>query len=92
MKEQQPWLPKPGSMQLMMLDAKHSDGHAFLLQWKLLAIGEERHNVFFFHLAALLALRQGRPKSTVVRDIYGHLSISLVRSVARSIMTRETVN
>ena len=34
-------------MQLMMLDAKHSDGHAFLLQWKLLAIGEERHNVFF---------------------------------------------
>ena len=47
MKEQQPWLPRPGSMQLMMLDVKHSDGHAFLLPWKLLAIGEERHNVFF---------------------------------------------
>ena len=46
----------------------------------------------FSHLATLLALRQGRPKSTVVRDIYGHLSISLVRSVARSIMGRETVN
>ena len=46
MKEQQPWLPKPESMQLMMLDAKHSDGHAFLLPWKLLAIGEESHNVY----------------------------------------------
>ena len=46
----------------------------------------------FSHLATLLALRQGRPKSSVVRDIYGCLSISLVRSVARSIMGRETVN
>ena len=46
----------------------------------------------FSRLATLLALRQGRPKSSVVRDIYGCLSISLVRSVARSIMGRETVN
>ena len=45
----------------------------------------------FSRLATLLALRQGRPKSSVVRDIYGCLSISLVRSVARSIMGRETV-
>ena len=36
----------------------------------------------FSRLATLLALRQGRPKSSVVRDIYGCLSISLVRSVA----------
>ena len=47
---------------------------------------------FFSRLASLLALRQGRPKSSVVRDIYGCLNISLVRSVARSIMGRETVN
>ena len=40
----------------------------------------------------MLALHQGRSKSTVVRDIYGHLSISLVRSVARSIMGREIVH
>ena len=53
--------------------------------------GREAQCVFSC-LATLLALRQGRPKSTVVRDIYGHLSISLVRSVARSIMGRETVN
>ena len=46
----------------------------------------------FSRLATLLALRQGRPKSSTVRDIYGCLSISLVRSVARSIMGRETVN
>ena len=90
MKEQQPWLLRQGSMQLMMLGAKHSDGCAFLLQWKHLAIGEERHKAFF--LATLLALHQGRSKSTVVRDIYGHLSISLVRSVARSIMGREIVS
>ncbi|KAL5463780.1 hypothetical protein EMCRGX_G032714 [Ephydatia muelleri] len=32
----------------------------------------------FSRLATLLALRQGRPKSSVVRDIYGCLSISLV--------------
>ena len=47
MKEQQPWLLRQGSMQLMMLGAKHLDGRAFLLQWKHLAIGEERHKVFF---------------------------------------------
>ena len=88
MKEQQPWLLRQGSMQLMMLGAKHSDGRAFLLQWKHLAIGEERHKAFFSRLTTLLALHQGRSKSTVVRDIYGHLSISLVRSVARSIMGR----
>ena len=46
-KEQQPWLLRLGSMQPMMLDAKHSDGHAFLLPWKRLEIGEEKHNVFF---------------------------------------------
>ena len=46
-KEQQPWLLRLGSMQPMMIDAKHSDGHAFLLPWKRLEIGEERHNVFF---------------------------------------------
>ena len=46
----------------------------------------------FSRLATLLVLRQGRPKSSTVRDIYGCLSISLVRSVARSITGRETVN
>ena len=46
----------------------------------------------FSRLATLLAIRQGRPKSSVVRDLYGCLSISLVRSVARSIMGRETIN
>ena len=49
--------------------------------------GREAQCVF-----SLPALRQGQPKSTVVRDIYGHLRISLVRSVARSIMGREIVN
>ena len=53
--------------------------------------GREAQGVFS-RLATLLALHQGRSKSTVVRDIYGHLSISLVRSVARSIMGREIVN
>ena len=47
MKEKQPWLLRQGSMQLMMLGAKHSDGRAFLLQWKHLAIGEERYKAFF---------------------------------------------
>ena len=46
-------------------------------------------------LATLLAQQQRRPKSTVnmyvVRGIYGHVSISLVRSVATSIMGRETL-
>ncbi|KAL5499725.1 hypothetical protein EMCRGX_G011184 [Ephydatia muelleri] len=53
--------------------------------------GREAQGVFS-RLATLLALHQGRSKSTVVRDIYGHLSISLVRSVARSIMGREIVH
>ena len=53
--------------------------------------GREAQGVFS-RLVTLLALHQGRPKSTVVREIYGHLSISLVRSVARSIMGREIVN
>ncbi|KAL5471604.1 hypothetical protein EMCRGX_G029733 [Ephydatia muelleri] len=39
--------------------------------------GREAQGVFS-RLATLLALHQGRSKSTVVRDIYGHLSISLV--------------
>ena len=43
----------------------------------------------FSRLATLLALRQGRLKSSAVRDIYGCLRISRVRSVARSIMGRE---
>ena len=47
MKEQQPRLLRQGSMQLMTLGAKHSDGHAIHLQWKHLAIGEERHKAFF---------------------------------------------
>ena len=47
MKEQQPWLLRQGNMQLMILGAKHSDGCAFLLQCKHLAIGEERRKAFF---------------------------------------------
>ncbi|KAL5497035.1 hypothetical protein EMCRGX_G013429 [Ephydatia muelleri] len=41
--------------------------------------GREAQGVFS-RLATLLALHQGRSKSTVVRDIYGHLSISLIES------------
>ena len=44
---------------------------------------------FCSRLATLLALRQGHSKSTVVNNIYGCLNLSLVRSVARSIMGRE---
>ena len=92
MKEQQPWLLRQGSMQLMMLGAKHSDSRALLLQWKHLAIGEESTRRFF-----LLGLFVG-PASGLIevyccqRHLYGHLSISLVRLVARSIMGREIVN
>eukprot|EP00731_Ephydatia_muelleri_P017211 Em0010g309a len=46
---------------------------------------------FFSRLATLLALRQGHSKSTVVNNIYGCLNLSLVRSVARSIMGTERV-
>ena len=79
-------------MQPMMLDAKHLDGLAFLLQLKHLGIGEKKHSVFFSSLATLLALRQGQSKSSVVSNIYGCLNLSLVRSVASSIMGREGVN
>ncbi|KAL5493731.1 hypothetical protein EMCRGX_G014952 [Ephydatia muelleri] len=42
-------------------------------------------------LASLLAIGQAIPKPKMLGDIYGHLSMSLVRSVARAIMGRENV-
>ena len=78
-------------MQPITLDAKHLDGLAFLLQLKYLGIGEKKHSCFFSCVGTLLALRQGQSKSSVVGNIYGCLYLSLVRSVARSIMGREGV-
>ena len=42
--------------------------------------------MFFSHLASLLAIGQAIPKPKMLSDIYGHLNMSLVRSVAWAIM------
>ena len=103
MKEPQPWLLRQGlpclSSQGCGSFIAANDARCQALGWSCIPLaveifgnwGREAQGVFS-RLATLLALHQGRPKSTVVRDIYGHLSISLVRSVARSIMGREIVN
>ena len=52
--------------------------------------GKEAQSVFS-HLAYLLAIGQAIPKPKMLGDIYGHLSMSLVRSMARAIMGRENV-
>ena len=41
------------------------------------------------HLASLLAVSQSSPKPMMVAEIYGHLNLSLVMSVARAIIGRE---
>ena len=87
MKEKQPWLLTLGSMQLI------NDARCQARGWSRISLvvetfgnwGREAQGVFS-RLAILLALHQGRSKSTVFRDIYGHLSISQVRSMYRSIM------
>ena len=52
--------------------------------------GKEAQSVFS-RLASLLAISQAIPKPKMLGDIYGHLNMSLVRSVARAIMRRENV-
>ena len=52
--------------------------------------GMEAQSVFS-HLASLLAIGQAIPKPKMLGDIYGHLNMSLVRSVARAIMGRDNV-
>eukprot|EP00731_Ephydatia_muelleri_P010164 Em0005g750a len=52
--------------------------------------GMEAQSVFT-RLASLLAIGQAIPKPKMLGDIYGHLNMSLVRSVARAIMGRENV-
>ena len=52
--------------------------------------GMEAQSVFS-RLASLLAIGQAIPKPKMLGDIYGHLNMSLVRSVARAIMGRENV-
>ena len=52
--------------------------------------GKEAQRVFS-RLASLLAIGQAIPKPKMLGDIYGHLNMSLVRSVARAIMGRENV-
>ena len=52
--------------------------------------GKEAQSVFS-RLASLLAIGQAIPKPKMLGDIYGHLNMSLVRSVARAIMGRENV-
>ena len=68
-KEQQPWLLRLGSMQPMMLDAKHSDGHAFLLPWKRLEIGEKGTMCFF----SLGYSAGSKTRSTQVFSCQGYL-------------------
>ena len=52
--------------------------------------GMEAQNVFS-RLASLRAIGQAIPKPKMLGDIYCHLNMSLVRSVARAIMGRENV-
>eukprot|EP00731_Ephydatia_muelleri_P005540 Em0002g1716a len=52
--------------------------------------GMEAQSVFS-RLASLLAIGQAIPKPKMLGDIYGHLNMSLVRSVARAIMGRDNV-
>ena len=52
--------------------------------------GMEAQSVFS-RLTFLLAIGQAIPKPKMLGDIYGHLNMSLVRSVARAIMGRENV-
>ena len=53
--------------------------------------GERKHRVYFpvSRLASLLAVNESSSKPKMVAEIYGHLNLSLVRSVARAIMGRE---
>ena len=52
--------------------------------------GMEAQSVFS-RLASRLAIGQAIRKPKMLGDIYGHLNMSLVRSVARAIMGRENV-
>ena len=52
--------------------------------------GMEAQSVFS-RLTSLLAIGQAIPKPIMLGDIYGHLNMSLVRSVARAIMGKENV-
>ena len=42
-------------------------------------------------LASLLAISQCCPKSKIISEIYGRLNLSLVRSVAKAILSRRVV-
>ena len=50
--------------------------------------GKEAHDTIS-RLASHLAIHQSSPKSSVVAEIYGRLSMTLVRSIARAILARE---
>ena len=50
--------------------------------------GKEAQSVFS-RLASLLAIHQACPKSSVLHEIYCHMNMTLVRSVARAILGRE---
>ena len=52
--------------------------------------GKEAQNVFS-HLASLLSIHQGRPKSVALFDIYSRMNMCLVRAVSRAIMGRVVV-
>ena len=42
-------------------------------------------------LASLIAIYESRIMASVSSELYGHLNLSLVRSVARAIMGRESM-
>ena len=53
--------------------------------------GKQAQSVFS-RLASLLAISQASCKSKMVAERYGHLNLSLVRSVVRAILGRELVH
>ncbi|KAL5475986.1 hypothetical protein EMCRGX_G025878 [Ephydatia muelleri] len=74
-------------------DRKHAanDARCQALGWSCIPLAVETFGNWgreaqcvFSRLATLLAIRQGRPKSSVVRDLYGCLSISLPLILALS--------
>ena len=56
-----------------------------------MTIGGRRHMKFLIALASLLASGQTSHKSGLLLEIYSHVNMSLVRSVARAILGRALV-
>ena len=61
----------------------HSIGSGDLWQ-----LGLEAHDIIS-RLAFHLAIHQSSPKSTVVAEINGSLNMTLIRSIARTVLARE---